>query len=242
MKRTRSLSVSELHRSWLELVDTDGPFLSVPALKRVWSQGMPQPQRDALAVLRDAKPAFEKAWENWDKRPDDEAALEFYRQERDSWVDVVLRDVIGWDSSYGTDIPDDVKPVRSPRHEVTVRPTGMMTHGPLTGALVLVIDPVASLRDAPGDSWNASPIDRMGELLRANGVEIGIVTDGRWWALVSALSDTMLSSGIVDAQTWIEEPETRNAFFALLARRRLVGGKESDRLPKIFAESVAAAE
>lgn len=242
MKRTRSLSVSELHRSWLELVDTDGPFLSVPALKRVWSQGMPQPQRDALAVLRDAKPAFEKAWENWDKRPDDEAALEFYRQERDSWVDVVLRDVIGWDSSYGTDIPDEVKPVRSPRHEVTVRPTGMMTHGPLTGALVLVIDPVASLRDAPGDSWNASPVDRMGELLRANGVEIGIVTDGRWWALVSALSDTMLSSGIVDAQTWIEEPETRNAFFALLARRRLVGGKESDRLPKVFAESVAAAE
>ena len=34
---------AELHRLWLELVDADGPFLAVPALKRVWPQGMPQP-------------------------------------------------------------------------------------------------------------------------------------------------------------------------------------------------------
>ena len=30
-----------------ELVDTDGPFLSVPALKRVWPQGMPALDGDA---------------------------------------------------------------------------------------------------------------------------------------------------------------------------------------------------
>jgi hypothetical protein len=30
-------------QAWLELVDTDGPFLSVPVLRRAWSAGMPPP-------------------------------------------------------------------------------------------------------------------------------------------------------------------------------------------------------
>lgn len=94
-RRKFTPSSNDLHRAWLELVDTDGPFLAVPALKRVWQQGMPQPEADALAAMKDAKPAFEKAWENWDRRRDDQAAVEFYREARDVWVDVVLREVLG---------------------------------------------------------------------------------------------------------------------------------------------------
>lgn len=30
-----SSSAADQHRAWLELVDSDGPFLAVPALKRV---------------------------------------------------------------------------------------------------------------------------------------------------------------------------------------------------------------
>ena len=56
----------DLHREWLDLLDTDGPFLSVPALKKAWPTGMPAPDRAALDALRDAKPAFEKAWDAWD--------------------------------------------------------------------------------------------------------------------------------------------------------------------------------
>ena len=63
MNRKHVPTAADLHRGWLELVDTDGPFLAVPALRRVWPQGMPQPERHALAALKDAKPAFEKAWE-----------------------------------------------------------------------------------------------------------------------------------------------------------------------------------
>ena len=69
-----------------------------------------------------------------------------------------------------------------------------------------------------------------------------MVTDGRWWGIVSARAETMVASGIVDAQTWIEEPHTRNAFIELLQRRRLLGGKPEDRLTELFGESVAAAE
>ncbi|GLX98731.1 DNA methyltransferase [Herbidospora sp. NBRC 101105] len=239
MNRKPAPTVADLHRSWLELVDTDGPFLAVPPLKRVWESGIPQPDPDALATLKDAKPAFEKTWESWDYNRD-EVSLDLYRSERDSWVETVLRNVFGWGDSYVTE--SGGIEVRSPDHAVTVRATGALVHGDLTAALVLVTDPVDSLRDPLDDGWASSPIDRMEELLRTAGVPIGVVSDGRWWAIVSVREKTMPASGIVDAQDWIAQPEVRNAFIELLQRRRLLGGKPQDRLTELFGESVAAAE
>ncbi|MET9818231.1 DNA methyltransferase, partial [Streptomyces sp. NPDC006355] len=241
MSRKYPPTAAGLHRAWLELVDTDGPFLAVPALERVWPQGIPQPNPRALDALKDAKPAFEKAWENWDTHREDGAALDLYREARDTWVDLVLRQGLRWGSSYTVPAPAAAE-VRSPDYTVTVRADGALVERETTGALVLVIDPVDSLRDPLTDGWSASPIDRMEELLRASDVPIGVVTDGRWWAIVSARPQTMVASGIVDAQDWIAEPQTRNAFIELLQRRRLVGGKPTDRLTELFGESVTAAE
>ncbi|MEU4347168.1 DNA methyltransferase [Streptomyces sp. NPDC023838] len=238
---TYAPTTAGMHRSWLELVDTDGPFLAVPALERVWPQGIPQPNARALDTLKDAKPTFEKAWEHWDTHRDDEAALDLYREVRDTWVDTVLRQGLRWGTSYTVPAPATAE-VRSPDYTVTVRADGALTHAETTGALVLVTDPVDSLRDPLTDGWSASPIDRMEELLRAAAVPIGVVTDGRWWAIVSARPQTMVASGIVDAQDWISEPPTRNAFIELLQRKSLVGGKAADRLTELFGESVTAAE
>ncbi|WP_236747122.1 Eco57I restriction-modification methylase domain-containing protein [Mycobacteroides abscessus] len=105
-----------------------------------------------------------------------------------------------------------------------------------------VIDPVDSLRQVPNDLWAATPVDRMEALLRDNDIPIGIVTDGRWWALVCARAGAMAASGIVDALTWVEEPRTRDAFLTLTSRQHIIGGKENERLPVLFEESVAAAE
>ena len=106
------------------LLDTDGPFLSVPALKTAWPTGMPAPDRTALDALHDAKPAFEKAWDAWDMADeDDAAALEAYRTARDEWVDIILRTVLGWKDFYLTPASADVK-VHSPDYSVTVIPTG----------------------------------------------------------------------------------------------------------------------
>ncbi|MDJ0466036.1 DNA methyltransferase [Streptomyces sp. H27-C3] len=241
MSRKYAPTAVDLHRAWLELVDTDGPFLAVPALERLWPQGIPQPDARALDAIKDAKPAFEKAWENWDEYPDDDAALDIYREARDTWVDLVLRQGLRWGASYTVLAPAAAE-IHSPDYSVSVGATGALIHGDTTGALVLITDPAESLRDPLTDGWSASPIDRMEELLRASGVPIGVVTDGRWWALVSARPQTMVASGIVDAQTWIEEPQTRNAFIELLQRRRLIGGKPKDRLTELFGESVTAAE
>ncbi|MGQ4432184.1 Eco57I restriction-modification methylase domain-containing protein [Streptomyces sp. SAS_260] len=241
MSRMYAPTAGDLHRAWLELVDTDGPFLAIPALERIWAQGIPQPDGRALDAIKDAKPAFEKAWENWDEHRDDEAAIDLYREARDTWVDLVLRQGLRWGTSYTVPGPATAE-VHSPDYTVSVRANGALVHGDTTGALVLVTGPADSLRDPLTDGWLASPIDRMEELLRVSGVPIGVVTDGRWWAIVSARSQTMVANGIVDAQTWVEEPQTRNAFIELLQRRRLIGGKPQDRLTELFGESVTAAE
>lgn len=236
---SRAASVADHHREWLTLVDTDGPFLSVPALKRLYPQGIPELDGDRRAVLIEAKRDAEKAYEQWARDGDVGAS----RAPRDAWVHTVLSDVVGWGDHLHWGTPVTPKgPATVSEHGVTVEATGALQRDDDVAALVLVVDPVASLRDLLEEAWSGSPIDRMEVLLRAAGVPIGVVTDGRWWALVSAPPTGMVASGVVDSQTWVEEPAVRDAFLELLSRRRLLGGAEADRLPALFDESVAAAE
>ena len=234
------------HRDWLELIDRDGPFVAIPAIKRVWPQGMPQLGAPSRAALRDAKPDFDRVWDEWNKSPgDDEAALRTYRNARNKWIDVVLRDVARWDAHLVWDdeeLGESGQVGPSASRSTEVRASGRFIRDDVTAALVMVFDPVDSLRDPLNDAWTASPIDRMDALLRKSEQKVGVVTDGRWWAIVCAQDGVMTASGIVDAQTWIEEPDVRDAFIELISPQRLAGGRESDRLPNLFHESITAAE
>ena len=230
-------SAKEQHRQWLQLVETDGPFLSIPVLTRVYPQGITPLDASVLGELKEAKTPFEQAWDAWDR--DNDASLDAYRAARDAWVDLVIGRVFGWGRHHVKDAPVEVV---SPNGRVTVHSTGAFRRNQTTAALTWVIDPVRSMHDLLDDGWATSPIDRMEMMLHAAGVPIGIVTDGRWWAMVSAPPKTMVASGAVDSQTWVEESDTRDAFAALLAPSRLAGGKDTDRLSAMFVDSVAAAE
>ncbi len=234
-------SVSELHRQWLELVDTDGPFLAISPLKRVWPQGMPSLPDERKDTLNYARKDFESAWENFDRAGGGESALDTYRVARNKWVETVLRDVAGWSESMSWGQVPGVQ-AQSPNRLVTVTADAALNGPDGIGALVYLVDPVDSLRETPNDLWAATPIDRMEALLRENNIQIGIVTDGRWWGLVCARPGSMTASGIVDALTWIEEPRTRDAFLAVIGRQYIIGGDSAERLPVLFEESVAAAE
>ncbi len=202
---------------------------------------MPALADDRKSALADARSDFEPAWERFDRDPNPENALEEYQAKRDEWVQTVLRDVAGWGDALAWGQVPGVE-ARSPNHALTVRAQAALQGADGLGALVLVIDPVDSLRQVPGDTWAATPVDRLEALLRESAVPIGIVTDGRWWGLVNVGDEVMAASGIVDALTWIEEPRTRDAFLTLIGRQYLIGGDPAERLPKLFAESVAAAE
>ena len=117
-----------------------------------------------------------------------------------------------------------------------------MRHGDSIGALVWVVEPTRNLRDLCDDAWASTPIDRMELMLRASGLPIGLVTDGRWWALVSAPPGTLAASGVFDSLTWVEEEGSRNALVELLSPTRLLSAAEADRLPQLFKDSVLAAE
>lgn len=237
-------SVAELHRQWLELVDIEGPFLAIAPLKRVWPNGIPDfrsTHPDRFDALVDALKAFEAAWEELDRHPDSEEALDAYRLARDSWVETVLRDVAGWAESLQWGTVPGVQ-AQSPNRAVTVTAHAALVGADGVGALVHVVDPTDSLRQTPSDLWAATPVDRLEALLRENNVEVGIVTDGRWWGLVCASEGSMAASGIVDALTWAEEPRTRDAFITLVGRQHIIGGDPAERLPVLFEESVAAAE
>jgi len=237
VRRTRP-STTELHRRWLQLVDTDGPFLSIPVLKRVYGEGgIATLDPSIVSDLKAAKDPFEKAWDAWSTG---DLGLDDLRAARDAWVDVVFRRVFGWGEFLTTDAPPTT--ITSPNHKVTVTSTGAFRRKDETFALTWVIDSVRSLRDLAADGWATDAIDRMELMLRTAGVSIGVVTDGRWWGLVSAQPKTAVASGVVDSQTWIEEPATRDALAALLSPLRLAGGKADDRLPALFAASVTAAE
>ena len=242
-------STAQQHRQWLGLVDTEGPFLSVPVLTDLYPQGIPGMSRERREVLRAAKPALDRAWDTWDADRDSEATLTSYRHARDAWVDTVLTEVLGWDGLWTTaqDRPVLAETYRAASdgiQAVTVTPTGALMRGEEVGALVLVTDPADSLREVGQDGWATSPIDRVAAMLRALGstCSIGVVTDGRWWAMVSAPREGSAASGVVDCQTWVEEPATRDAFCELLSVRRLVGGTAAHRLPRLFEDSVLAAE
>ena len=239
-------SAAQQHRQWLELVDTEGPFLSVPAITELYPQGMPGLKRDCREALRTAKPAFDRAWDAWDKNRE---TLAGYREARDAWVAVVLTEVLGWGDLWAKAqarpaLTEVYRAVSDGIEEVVTTPTGALMRGEQVGALVLVTDPVDSLRNLANDGWATSPIDRMAAMLRAPGSDcsIGVVTDGRWWAMVSAPGNGTTASGVVDSQTWVEEPATRDAFCELLGVRRLAGGAAEHRLPKLFEGSVLAAE
>jgi hypothetical protein len=237
----RPMSAAELHRSWLTLLDTEGPFLAVPPLKRVWPQGMPALAVEAKDALASAHRTFVAAWESYDRNSSTEHALADYRDARDAWVQVVLRDVAGWAESMSWgEVPGVM--ASSPGREVTVTAQVAIRDGDTWGSLVHLVDPIDSLRQAPGDRWAASPVDRLEALLRAGGPEVGLVTDGRWWGLVCAREGAMVASGVVDALDWVAEPRARDAFFALVSRRHLIGGDPAERLPILFKDSVAEAE
>jgi hypothetical protein len=256
--RRRPASAAEGHRAWLGLVQTDGPFLSVPVLKDVWPQGMHDlgGTEGALAALRTRRPDFERAWDAWYRDAcaagarSHQEALAAYRPARDAWVRFVLRELAGWGALYDESQVAGSFAARyrasAPSGYEQVAPTGALVRQGEVGALVLVVDPSTEplYKNYPSDAWSASALDRMAAMLRAPGsaCSVGVVTDGRWWAVVSAPAAGACAWGLFDVQMWGEAPEVRRAFCELVSVRTLLLEREDRSLPALFARSVDEAE
>lgn len=219
---------------WMSLIDTEGPFLSRPALKSFYPTGLP-----SNASLDDVNATFVAEFARWSSAW--VASPAAYAAARDRWVEAVLRSQLEWadDLALG---PAGIA-AYSPDKSVSVTAWAALNRADGPAALVTVVDRTENLRAVGSDGWSADAIDRMSLLLRESGVTIGIVTDGRWWALVSAEKDVTTASGVWDAELWRgQERQSRDAFFALANYSSIAGGAPEKRLPLLFAESVASAE
>ncbi|HEY5857374.1 MAG TPA: DNA methyltransferase [Aldersonia sp.] len=219
---------------WLELLQTSGPFLTMPVLTRVFGDTMP------------AVPTATRA----QVRVDAETMLRSHGDARREFIDTVLDDVLDWGPRRADELPEamtapvaehnqlvradfafrveqaaaDEEDEQAPESEY--RLLGMVTawgSHPLS-------------RTTTG-SWTASPVERFAVLLRARDVPVGLVTDGRWWAIVWAPRGGAMGAAVWDAGLFGEEPESLAAFVALLERKRFLGVADADRLPELLVES-----
>ncbi|WP_377325952.1 Eco57I restriction-modification methylase domain-containing protein [Pimelobacter simplex] len=239
--RKRTSKSSDLHSDWLAQVDVDGPFLAYPVLKDMWPNGVDRlgDTDDRLVTFKQAYAQWQRAFDRYVEQPKTPESKSTYDAVRRAWIDVVLDDIAEWD---GLRTDTDVT-VRSPGEQITVTATGALQgRDGNPAALLLICEPTSGLRDAGLDGWAANDIDRLAILLRKAEVEIGIVTDGQWWALVWAKEGKPTGSGMVNALTWAEEPLLRDAYFTLINQRRFRATDAEQRLTRLFERSELEAE
>ncbi|MDQ5908090.1 MAG: hypothetical protein QG599_181 [Pseudomonadota bacterium] len=226
------MSIARHHAEWLSLIETSGPFLSLPVLMQTFPQGLPPRDPERAQTLR-------LAYAEWQEQPKNPARFQ-------AWVRVVLEGFLGYDGKVwreGQSLPPGLQADIAIAGE-TLRPDGAVVGPdghPLAGQAQVLFKkylpgqnldaPVAELR------WRASPATRMSELLHATGTPLGLVTNGEQWLLVYARSGETSGFTTWQAGLWLEEPITARAFQALLEPRRLFGVAENERLAALFAAS-----
>lgn len=239
--RKHTHKASDFHSDWLTQVDIDGPFLAYPVLKDMWPSGVDRlgDTDDRLITFKQAFAQWQRAFDQYVEAPKTPEAKSAYDAVRRAWIDVVLRDIAEWgDERNDADIT-----VRSPGEQITVTATGALNdRDGNPAALLLICEPTSGLRDAGLDGWAANEIDRLAMLLRKAQVEVGIVTDGQWWALVWGKEGKPTGSGMVNALTWAEEPLLRDAFLTLINQRRFRASDPEQRLSRLFERSELEAE
>ena len=211
-------------------------------LKQIFPQGLEQTDPPTRKRIRQAYDEWREAIDTDDP---DSASI------HDAWIELVLKRVLELDENGDEDVlkpkgalPESIS-VSIPEHEVTLLPDYAVVNGqddglPLMFVTVYPPDTDLSLR-VKGDSWAASPVERMVELCRARDVRLGLVTDGERWTLVDAPIGGVTSNASWYARLWGQEPITLQAFVNLLGIRRFFVD-DSERLPSLLDESLKLQE
>ncbi len=257
---------------WLELLPTSGPFLTLPVVDRVWPTGAPavgrEPRRAVRTAVADAldtrgatrlqtiRTVLTEALD-WDSHlrwgTDIPSALAEPVSEHGQTVTPEF--------AFYVDAPDgpaedlhEVNDLDPPDQDVDSESNGdgepddadepldSGASGPWRLLGTISEWGTHPLSRSTIGGWAASPVERLAVLLRARGVPIGVVTDGRWWAIVWAPAGGTTGAAIWDAGVWSEEPESFAVFVALLSRFRFLAVAHRDKLPELLAESLEAQE
>lgn len=252
--------------AWLELLQQSGPFLTVPVAERIWPAGLPAVPvlvrtklRAAVSELLVTSGAsrtefstvvFEEALD-WGDAFVDAGALPAMLAEVVPEHGVLLRPdfAFRFDAEDPTDYSEDMGDTADDdddEEDGGSSDGGLSTGGGSDSPWRLLgmwvrwgSHPLSRYVES---GWTASPVERLAALLRARDVPIGLVSDGRWWSLVWAPRGKPVGAAVWDAGLWSEEPESLEAFVALLDRRRFLGVPPTERVPALLEQSAEAQE
>ena len=219
------------HIEWLGLIEKRGPFLAVDVLDDAFPQDL-----ESVDTLR--RQRVRGAYEEWTEavENDDPQQEELHRE----WIRLILSELLEYQPEVlksGNEIPESLL-YKEPTSGTVVRPDYALCGADKAHLLIACYPPHTDL-DAPlaGESWAASPIERMTNLCRATQVRVGMVTNGELWSIVSTPSDGGTSIGTWHARLWQHEPITLRAFVSLPGVRRFFGQPEGS-LEALFAKSL----
>jgi hypothetical protein len=234
------MSIARHHNEWFSLIEISGPFLSLPVLMRTFPQGLDALDRDSFAELR-------LAYEEW---LDDQNSLRPSPAIHSIWVRYVLEKVLGIEKASlleGPAIPPMMKAFIAEQN-TTLLPDLVIASHPLPmgegwgegNRLLVQVYPLTQglEKTIQNHHWKASPAMRMLELLRATGVQLGLVTNGEQWMLVNAPKGETSAFVTWYASLWLEEQLTLRAFTSLLGAPRFFSVAPEDTLESMLKESV----
>ena len=209
------------HIEWLNLVEKTGPFLAVGVLDEAFPQGLEKVETRTRQRLRSAYDEWRDAVDEADPQLD-----ELHRE----WIRLVLEEVLEYDATVlkpAVELPETLM-YREPLTGGVVKPTFAVLAGEKVRMFFALFAPDTNL-SAPmaGETWAASPIERMTSLCRAVSVRVGLVTDGEQWTVVSVPADGSSSVATWYARIWHQEPVTLQSFVSLLQVRRCFGRPET---------------
>jgi len=222
-RQTRS-QIGRHHAEWLSLVQTSGPFLTVPVLERVLPEGL-----EAITLMSDLRVAYAE----WQQDP---------RLQR-RWIRWVLDELLGLREAVAEATDADPSHIVA-EQGVRLRPGYVVRDRAREGdpAVLLVHRYEAGTaleRPIPGEAWAASPLDRAAELARAANVPLALVTDGQRWTVVWAREGESTGTCTWRAELWLEEPVTVRAFVTLLGARRFFALPVEEGLAALLEESAS---
>jgi hypothetical protein len=130
------MSTARHHAEWLSLVETSGPFVSMPVLMRVFPQGLDQ--RDPAKALR-----LREAYEDWLERGAKQPAVHH------AWIRHVLTELVEYPAEFlveGQTIPPGMEAVMANFGE-TLRPDFVLRRVAQSSPLTPALSPSAGARE-----------------------------------------------------------------------------------------------
>lgn len=236
LARDRHASATLTPSEFLELLEPDGAFLTLPILKRAFPNGIPRLESDRRALVRERLSHFLEGGGDATAR-------------RTAWLRFLLQHVLDW----GTELRDGQQApatyaVHVPEHRTVIRPHAILadaSDAQCAKVLVFLHEAGTAFERRPRQelargAWAASPLEQAERACRETSVPLALLTDGDLMTLLWAPKGEASGSGTFVTSLFAEEPGLLDGFVALLEARRFFATGPDDTLEAIFRQSADA--